>query len=198
MLGRARERPRIGNPDVPLQETVEEQHSPLQFVTIEQFTALQEQMSTIVSMLQRVTAPPTAVEDTLAAKNPPAIENPPSTKILPAVEILPSETINEDTWSRPRKSITVEIILKNLATVTNPETDSLLPPPQPHSQRLSSAQRVLLRRRWIIGLVVRLLVGLPEIAGRISICWPTNFSPQICMCKGSTCLAYELQLFHGS
>ncbi|KAL2501877.1 Uncharacterized protein Fot_35725 [Forsythia ovata] len=122
MSGRARERPRIGNPDVPLQETVEEQHSPLQFVTIEQFTALQEQMSTIVSMLQRVTAPPTAVEDTLAAKNPPAIENPPSTKILPAVEILPSETINEDTWSRPRKSITVEIILKNLATVTNPET----------------------------------------------------------------------------
>ncbi|KAL2504379.1 Zinc finger and BTB domain-containing protein 46 [Abeliophyllum distichum] len=38
------------------------------------------------------------------------------------------------------------------------------PPPPPPPLRLSSIRRVFLRRRWITGLVVGLLVGLPETA----------------------------------
>ncbi|KAL2549763.1 hypothetical protein Fot_11293 [Forsythia ovata] len=99
MSGRARGRPRINNLDAPLQENAEEPHPPLQFATIEQFAALQEQMFAVVNMLQRVIAPPTAVENIIATVNtpvtdhPPAAENPPATEIHPTVEIPPSETM---------------------------------------------------------------------------------------------------------
>ncbi|KAL2537871.1 hypothetical protein Fot_19262 [Forsythia ovata] len=72
MSGRTRGRPTINHADAPLQETVEEQHPSLQFATIEQFTALQDQIFTIMNMLQRVTASPPPAE------NPPAVEIPPS------------------------------------------------------------------------------------------------------------------------
>ncbi|KAL2471197.1 hypothetical protein Adt_39333 [Abeliophyllum distichum] len=84
MSGTTRGMPRIEHPDAPSQETTEEQQPPLQFATIQQVTILQDQMSTIMEMLQRMTtsfytpeAPP-AEEAPLAAEVPPAVDIPPS------------------------------------------------------------------------------------------------------------------------
>ncbi|KAL2520689.1 60S ribosomal protein L30 [Forsythia ovata] len=59
MSGRKRGRPRINQPAAPPQ-TVTKQAQP-QFVTLKQFTALQDQMSTVLTMLQRVTTRPQPV-----------------------------------------------------------------------------------------------------------------------------------------
>ncbi|KAL2549435.1 hypothetical protein Fot_10965 [Forsythia ovata] len=58
MSGRTRGRPRIEHPNAPSQEMTEEQQLSSQFATVEQVTILQNQMSTIMEMLQRVTALP--------------------------------------------------------------------------------------------------------------------------------------------
>ncbi|KAL2552401.1 hypothetical protein Fot_06020 [Forsythia ovata] len=88
MAGRTRGRPMIDHQDALLQETEEEQHPPLQFAIVQQFTTLQDQMTTIRNMLQRVTAPPPAAE------------------IPPPVEIPPSETMQtQEMTSTSRYSI---------------------------------------------------------------------------------------------
>ncbi|KAL2489546.1 hypothetical protein Fot_42838 [Forsythia ovata] len=98
MSGRTRERPRIDHLDAPLQETVEEQQSPLQFASLQQFAILQDKMSTIIDTLQRMTAPPPTTEIPPTAGIPPTAEVPsvakipPTVEIPPAVEIPPSET----------------------------------------------------------------------------------------------------------
>ncbi|KAL2513089.1 Uncharacterized protein Adt_18689 [Abeliophyllum distichum] len=87
MPGRARGRPRINNPD--LRENREEPHPPPQFVTVEQFEALQEQMSIIVNTLQRVTALLTAAENIVATVGPQAANPPPAANHQPATENPP-------------------------------------------------------------------------------------------------------------
>ncbi|KAL2544424.1 hypothetical protein Fot_13657 [Forsythia ovata] len=71
MAGKTRGRSRIDHQDTPLREAAEEEQHPLQFTTVHQFTALQDQMTTIMNMLQRVIAP------LPAAEIPPAFEIPP-------------------------------------------------------------------------------------------------------------------------
>ncbi|KAL2552904.1 uncharacterized protein Fot_06523 [Forsythia ovata] len=93
MSGKTRGMPRIEHPDASSQKTLEEQQPPLQFAIVQQVTILQDQMSTIMEILQRMTAPsptsevPPAIEISLAVEAPPALEVP------PAVENLPFETI---------------------------------------------------------------------------------------------------------
>ncbi|KAL2480585.1 Uncharacterized protein Adt_33551 [Abeliophyllum distichum] len=84
MSGRTRGKPRIEHPDALSRETAEEQQPLLQFVTVQQVIVLQNQMSTILEMLQRMTDPSRAPEATpaeealLDAEVPPAVEVPPS------------------------------------------------------------------------------------------------------------------------
>ncbi|KAL2501362.1 hypothetical protein Fot_35210 [Forsythia ovata] len=93
MSSRTRERHSIENPDAPLQEAVEEQKPLLQFATIQQVTILQDQMSTIMEILQRMTALPYTSEVPLTTEVPPAVVALPIAEVLSAVKILPSETI---------------------------------------------------------------------------------------------------------
>ncbi|KAL2464948.1 Uncharacterized protein Adt_40799 [Abeliophyllum distichum] len=87
MSGRTRGRPRIEHPDAPSQETAAEEQPPLQFTTVQQVTVLQDQLSTMMKMLQRMAGPPYTSETLPAADAPPVVEIP------PAIEILPSEIV---------------------------------------------------------------------------------------------------------
>ncbi|KAL2491127.1 hypothetical protein Adt_26755 [Abeliophyllum distichum] len=93
MSGRIRGRPRIEHSNAPSQEMAEEEQPPSQFAIVEQVTILQNQMSTIMEMLQRMTAPPHILEVPSAVEVPPAIESQPTVEVLPTVEILPTKTI---------------------------------------------------------------------------------------------------------
>ncbi|KAL2474928.1 Uncharacterized protein Adt_35664 [Abeliophyllum distichum] len=93
MSSRTRRRHGIELPDTPSQEMAEEQQPPSQFAVVEQVTILQNQMSTIMEMLQRMTAPLHTSEVPPAAEVPPAMKSQPAVEVLPAVEILPIETI---------------------------------------------------------------------------------------------------------
>ncbi|KAL2453072.1 Retrotrans gag domain-containing protein [Abeliophyllum distichum] len=88
MSGKTRGRPRIEHPDAPSLENKEDEQPPLQFTTVQQVTILQNQMSTIMEMLQRMTGPPHAPRATPVEEAPQALEVP------PAADIPPSETIH--------------------------------------------------------------------------------------------------------
>ncbi|KAL2457876.1 Uncharacterized protein Adt_46171 [Abeliophyllum distichum] len=94
MAGRTRGRLVIDHQDEPTLEAGEEQNTSLPFTTIQQFTALQDQMTTIMNMLQRVPAQPTMTEipQTVEVKIPPVV------KIPPAVEVPPSQTMQTQDW----------------------------------------------------------------------------------------------------
>ncbi|KAL2559098.1 hypothetical protein Fot_03837 [Forsythia ovata] len=103
MSGRTRGKPRIEHTETPPPEVAAEEEHPPQFATIQQVTVLQDQMSTIMEMLQRIVPQPRTSE-----APPPANEVPPPTKIPPAVEIPPSETIQtHEMTSTSRPSIPV-------------------------------------------------------------------------------------------
>ncbi|KAL2505744.1 Uncharacterized protein Adt_21365 [Abeliophyllum distichum] len=93
MSGRTRGRPRIEQSDAPPLENTGEEQPPLQFATVEQITILQNQMSTIMGMLQGM-AGPSHVQQTMLAE-----EAPQAPEVPPAVEVPPSETthVNEMT-----------------------------------------------------------------------------------------------------
>ncbi|KAL2550121.1 hypothetical protein Fot_11651 [Forsythia ovata] len=93
MSGRTRGRPRIEHPETLPPETTAEKQPPLQFATIQQVTVLQDQMSAIIEMLQRIASQPRTLEAPPANEVPPTTEVLPAVEIPPAVEILPSETI---------------------------------------------------------------------------------------------------------
>ncbi|KAL2533521.1 Uncharacterized protein Adt_06872 [Abeliophyllum distichum] len=108
MSGRTRGRPRIEHPDAPSQEMAEEQQPPSQFATVKQATIFQNQMSTIMEMLQRMTAPPHTLEVPSTIEVSPATEPQPVVKVPPAVKILPTETIQtHEMTSTCRHSIPV-------------------------------------------------------------------------------------------
>ncbi|KAL2494496.1 hypothetical protein Fot_38253 [Forsythia ovata] len=60
--------------DAPLQAAADQEHSPPKFVTLQQFMAPQDQMSTILMMLQRVTAPPPLAVETIPVEITPPPE----------------------------------------------------------------------------------------------------------------------------
>ncbi|KAL2489985.1 Uncharacterized protein Fot_43277 [Forsythia ovata] len=62
MSGKNRGRPRIKQPMAPQQDTKTRNFGE-QFVTVQQFTALQDQMSAIMAKLQRATVQPPAAEN---------------------------------------------------------------------------------------------------------------------------------------
>ncbi|KAL2518799.1 Uncharacterized protein Adt_15046 [Abeliophyllum distichum] len=88
MSGRTRGRPRIEQPDAPPLENTGEEQPPLQFATVEQIAILQNQMSTIMEMLQGMAGHSHEQQAT------PAEEAPRAPEAAPAVEVLPSETIH--------------------------------------------------------------------------------------------------------
>ncbi|KAL2523183.1 Uncharacterized protein Fot_27106 [Forsythia ovata] len=107
MSGRTRGRPRIEHVETSQPEIAAgEEHLP-QFATIQQVTALQDQMSTILEMLQRIAPPPhTSEVPPLVNEVPPPTEIPPAAEIPPAVEIPPSETVQtHEITSTSRPSI---------------------------------------------------------------------------------------------
>ncbi|KAL2532365.1 Ribonuclease H [Abeliophyllum distichum] len=93
MSGRTRGRPRIEQPDAPPLENAGEEQPPLQFATVEQIAILQNQMSTIMEMLQGMAGPSHVQQATPAEE---ALQAP---EVPPAVEVPPSETthVNEMT-----------------------------------------------------------------------------------------------------
>ncbi|KAL2534198.1 Uncharacterized protein Adt_07549 [Abeliophyllum distichum] len=93
MSGRPRRTQRIEQSDAPPLENTGGEQPPLQFATIEQITVLQNQMSTIMGMLQGMAGSSRAQQTTPAEDAPQAPEAP------PAVEVPPSETthVNEMT-----------------------------------------------------------------------------------------------------
>ncbi|KAL2517341.1 Uncharacterized protein Adt_13588 [Abeliophyllum distichum] len=100
MSGRTIGMPRIEHPDAPSQEKAEEQLSLLQFATVQQVTVLQNQISTIMEMLQRMTAP------LHVSKATPAEEAPLAAEVPPAVEVPPSEATHmHEMTSTSRHSI---------------------------------------------------------------------------------------------
>ncbi|KAL2532159.1 hypothetical protein Adt_05510 [Abeliophyllum distichum] len=102
MAGRTRGRPVIDHQDEPTLEAGEEQNTSLPFTTIQKFTTLQDQKTTIMNMLQRVPAQPTTTEipQTAEVKIPPVVEIP------PAVEVPPSETMQmQEMTSTSRNSL---------------------------------------------------------------------------------------------
>ncbi|KAL2488895.1 hypothetical protein Fot_42187 [Forsythia ovata] len=106
MSGRTRGRPRIEHPDAPSQDMAEEQQPPLQFATVQQVTILQDQMLTIMEMLQRMTAPPYTSEVPPTTVIPSAAKAPLATEFPLTDEILPSETIQtHETTSTSRHLI---------------------------------------------------------------------------------------------
>ncbi|KAL2549205.1 uncharacterized protein Fot_10735 [Forsythia ovata] len=106
MLGRTRRRPRIEHPDAPLQEMEEEQQPPLQIATVQHVTILQNQMSTIIEMLQRITAPNHTSEVPSAPETPLTAEPPVTTEVSPAAEIPSSENMQaHETTSTSHYSI---------------------------------------------------------------------------------------------
>ncbi|KAL2491732.1 hypothetical protein Adt_27360 [Abeliophyllum distichum] len=108
MSGRTRGRPRIEHPGAPSQEIAAEEQPPLQFATVQQVTILQDQMSNIMEMLQRMAAPPRTSKVPPAAEVLPVTEAPPTAEISLAVEILQSETIQtHEMTSTSRHSIPV-------------------------------------------------------------------------------------------
>ncbi|KAL2480169.1 Retrotrans gag domain-containing protein [Abeliophyllum distichum] len=88
MSGRTRRRPRIEQPDAPPLENAGEEQPPLQFATVEQIAILQNQMSTIMEMLQGMAGQSHVQQATPAEAAPQAPEVP------PAVEVPSSETVN--------------------------------------------------------------------------------------------------------
>ncbi|KAL2535168.1 hypothetical protein Adt_08519 [Abeliophyllum distichum] len=93
MPGRTRRTQRIEQSDAPPLENAGGEQPPLQFATIEQITVLQNQMSTIMGMLQGMAGSSRAQQTTPAENAPQAPE------ASPAVEVPPSETthVNEMT-----------------------------------------------------------------------------------------------------
>ncbi|KAL2489095.1 Uncharacterized protein Fot_42387 [Forsythia ovata] len=122
MSGRTRGRPRIEHPDAPSQEMAEEQQHPSQFATIEQVTILQNQMSTIMEMLQRMTAPPHTSEAPPSVE-PPATEPQPDIEVPPAAKILPNETMQTHEIRRSL-SLSVELVFtpKFSVSIKGPES----------------------------------------------------------------------------
>ncbi|KAL2527757.1 hypothetical protein Adt_12811 [Abeliophyllum distichum] len=122
MSVRTRGRPRIEHPDAPLQETTAEEQPLLQIATVPQVTILQDQMSTIIEMLQRMAAPPRTLEMPSVAEAPPVAKVPPAAEILLAVEILPSETVQtHELTSTSRHSIPV-----NWKSILNDKVDEAI------------------------------------------------------------------------
>ncbi|KAL2474572.1 Uncharacterized protein Adt_35308 [Abeliophyllum distichum] len=93
MSGRTRGRPRIEHSDAPLQEPMAEEKPQTQFVTVEQVTVLQNQLSTMMEMLSRMASQPHASEAPPTVEVPLAGDALLAMEILPAVEVLPSETV---------------------------------------------------------------------------------------------------------
>ncbi|KAL2522102.1 hypothetical protein Fot_26025 [Forsythia ovata] len=113
MSGRTRGRPRIEHTETSQPKIAAgEEHLP-QFSTIQQVTSLQDQMSTIMEMLQRIVPQPRTSEAPPPANEvPPPTEIPPAAEIPPAVEIPPSETIQtHEITSTSRPSIPIDRIL---------------------------------------------------------------------------------------
>ncbi|KAL2529277.1 hypothetical protein Fot_21878 [Forsythia ovata] len=120
MSGRTRGRPRIEHTETPPPETTAEEEYPLQFATIQQVTVLQDQMSTIMEMLQRIVPQPRTSEAPPPANEvPPTTEIPPAAEILPVLEIPPSETIQtHEMTSTSRPSIPNESRVSKLTHPT--------------------------------------------------------------------------------
>ncbi|KAL2483165.1 hypothetical protein Fot_44609 [Forsythia ovata] len=117
MSGRTRGRPRIEHTETPPPEATAEEEHPPQFATIQQVTVLQDQMSTIMEMLQRIVPQPRTSEAPPPANEvPPTTEIQPAAEIPPAVEIPPSETIQTHemtSTSRPSIPVNWENILND-------------------------------------------------------------------------------------
>ncbi|KAL2542831.1 hypothetical protein Adt_03809 [Abeliophyllum distichum] len=109
MSDRTRRRPRIEHPDAPSQETAVEEQPPLQFATVQQVTVLQDQLSTMMEMLQRMAGPPHTSEAPLAAEAPPAANALPVVEIPLAVEILLSETVQTHELTPTSRQLTRKV-----------------------------------------------------------------------------------------
>ncbi|KAL2486561.1 Uncharacterized protein Adt_31317 [Abeliophyllum distichum] len=99
----------IDHQDAPSQETSEEHHL-LLFVTVQQFIALQDQVTIMMNILQRVTTPP------------PTVEILPAVEIFPAIEIPPSEI----TQTHEMMSSSCYSIPKNWENLLNEKVDEAI------------------------------------------------------------------------
>ncbi|KAL2469643.1 Ribonuclease H [Abeliophyllum distichum] len=118
MSGRTRGRPRIEQPDAPHLKNASplEEQPPLQFATVEQIAILQNQMSTIMEMLQEMTGPSHVQQATPTEEVPQAPEAPPT------VDVPPSKT----THMNEMTPTSHHLILANWKSILNEKVEEAI------------------------------------------------------------------------